>query len=55
MYSKFIYLLYFAARSPVYSHLSDTMTGLTTIRVFGAQEMVKVAFDSRQVGLPEIF
>ncbi|KAJ9598064.1 hypothetical protein L9F63_026831, partial [Diploptera punctata] len=35
-------------RSPVYSHLSDTMTGLTTIRVFGAQEMVKVAFDSRQ-------
>jgi hypothetical protein len=38
-----------AARSPVYSHLSDTMFGLTTIRVSGAQEMVRGGFDSRQV------
>jgi ATP-binding cassette subfamily C (CFTR/MRP) protein 4 len=33
------------ARSPVFSHLSTTLTGLTTIRAFRAQEMFERQFE----------
>ncbi|CAG9768551.1 unnamed protein product [Ceutorhynchus assimilis] len=33
-------------RSPVYSHLTATLQGLTTIRAFGAQHLVRKEFDN---------
>ncbi|XP_066999504.1 ATP-binding cassette sub-family C member 4 [Anabrus simplex] len=35
-------------RSPVFSHLSDSLNGLTTIRSSGTQEIVRKEFDSHQ-------
>ncbi|KAH8350457.1 hypothetical protein KR067_002068 [Drosophila pandora] len=35
-------------RSPVYSHVNSTLTGLSTIRAFGAQRILEKDFDSYQ-------
>ncbi|KMQ89959.1 multidrug resistance-associated protein 4-like protein [Lasius niger] len=36
------------AKSPVFSHVNSTLSGLTTIRSAGAQEMVRKQFDEHQ-------
>lgn len=42
------YLLKFSAKSPVFSHVNSTLSGLTTIRSTGAQEMIRKQFDEHQ-------
>ncbi|KAM3966803.1 ATP-binding cassette subfamily C member 4-like [Aphomia sociella] len=36
------------SRSPVFSHVSASMAGLSTVRAFGAQEMLQRQFDDKQ-------
>ncbi|XP_052753822.1 ATP-binding cassette subfamily C member 4-like [Galleria mellonella] len=36
------------SRSPVFSHVSASMSGLTTVRACGAQEMLRRQFDDKQ-------
>lgn len=38
----------FAAKSPIFSHISATLSGLSTIRAFQAQELLRQEFENHQ-------
>lgn len=40
--------LKFSAKSPVFSHVNSTLSGLTTIRSIRVQEMMRKQFDKHQ-------
>lgn len=41
-------VILFAAKSPIFSHISATLSGLSTIRAFQAQELLRQEFDDHQ-------
>lgn len=42
---------HFSAKSPIYSHVSATLNGLTSIRSYGAQQYVVQDFHRHQVNI----
>lgn len=42
-------------RSPAYVHLAATINGLSTVRAFGAQDILRKEFDQHQVRLLDNF
>lgn len=48
--NDFIQLLIFmvSAKSPVFSHIAETLNGLSTIRAHGAEELLRKEFDNHQ-------
>lgn len=41
-------MYFLSAKSPVFTHITTTLDGLSTIRAFNAQTMLKNEFDSHQ-------
>lgn len=44
----FSFIFFFTAKSPVFSHISATMSGLSTIRAFQAENLLRAEFDYHQ-------
>lgn len=42
------FIFQFAAKSPVFSHISATLSGLSTIRAFQAEKLLQVEFENHQ-------
>lgn len=40
---------FFIAKSPTFTHLAATLNGLSTVRAFNAEELLKNEFDHHQV------
>lgn len=45
---SFCYIFIFSAKSPVFTHLASTLNGLSTIRSFNAENVLKNEFDLHQ-------
>lgn len=48
IYAILLYLHTLPAKSPVYSHISTTLNGLSTIRAFQAQNLLRDEYESHQ-------